>query len=184
MAANENIQSMVADGDVQSFKAGLRGMLITPHDESFDSARKVWNGMIDKRPSFIVRCAGVADVMSAINFANANSLPIAIRGGGHNITGNAVCDAGLVVDISLMKGIRVDPIRRTVRAEGGVTLHEFDHENEAFGLATTGGVVSTTGIAGLTLGGGYGYLARKYGLACDNLLSIDLVSAKWRVGHC
>ncbi|HEV8713690.1 MAG TPA: FAD-binding oxidoreductase, partial [Candidatus Binatia bacterium] len=148
-----------------------------PGDAGYDQARKIWNGMIDKRPSLIVRCRGVADVVNAVNFARTNTLLVSVRGGGHNIAGNAVCDGGLMLDLSGMKGIRVDPVRRTARAEPGLTWGEFDHETQAFGLATTGGQISTTGIAGLTLGGGWGYLSRKYGLACDNLLSVDLVTA-------
>src|SRR5919197_5819603 len=127
--------------------------------------------MIDKTPALILRCAGVSDVISAVNFARTNNLLVSVRGGGHNVSGNAVCDRGLVIDLSLMKGIRVDPARRTVPAEGGVTWGEFDRETQAFDLATTGGIVPTTGIAGLTLGGGIGYIMRTCGLSCDNLLA-------------
>lgn len=133
--------------------------------------------MIDKRPALIARCAGVGDVMQCLNFARTNNLLVAVRGGGHNVAGNAVCDDGLVIDLTRMKGVRVDPPRRTARAEAGVIWREFDRETQAFGLATTGGQISTTGIAGLTLGGGWGYLARRYGLSCDNLLSADIVTA-------
>jgi FAD/FMN-containing dehydrogenase len=133
--------------------------------------------MIDKKPALIVRGAGVADVISAVRFARAHNLLVAVRGGGHNVAGNAVCDGGIVIDLSRMKAIRVDPTKHTARAEGGVTWGEFDHETQAHGLATTGGFVSTTGIAGLTLGGGLGWLMGLYGLACDNLLSVDLVTA-------
>ncbi len=162
---------------VEEFKASLRGELILPADASYDEARKIWNAMIDKRPALITRCAGVADVIQSINFARANKLLVAVRGGGHNVGGKAICDGGLVIDLSRMKGIRVDPTRRTVRAEPGLTWGEFDRETQAFGLATTGGFVPTTGIAGLTLGGGLGYLMRRFGLACDNLLSVDIVTA-------
>jgi len=161
----------------EQFKAGLRGELLRPGDASYDDARKIWNGMIDKRPALIARCAGVADVIHSVNLAHVNNLLVAVRGGGHNIAGNAVCDGGLVIDLSRMKGVRVDTARRTARAEPGVTWREFDHATQTFGLATTGGQISTAGIAGLTLGGGWGYLARKHGLACDNLLSVDLVTA-------
>ena len=165
---------------LEKFKTDLRGELVRPGDASYDDARKVWNGMIDKRPALIARCAGVADVIHSVNFARPNNLLVAVRGGGHNIAGNAVCDDGLVIDLSRMKSVRVDPAHRTARAEPGVTWREFDHATQTFGLATTGGQISTAGIAGLTLGGGWGYLARKHGLACDNLLSVDVVTADGR----
>jgi hypothetical protein len=162
---------------IESFGTSLRGTLLRPGDAGYDTARQIWNGMIDKRPGLIARCAGTADVIQAVNFARTHNLLLSVRGGGHNITGNAVCDGGLMIDLSPMKGIRVDPATRTARAQGGVTWAEFDHETQAFGLATTGGFVPTTGIAGLTLGGGFGYLMRRFGLACDNLLSVDIVTA-------
>jgi len=168
---------MTDPSSFEKFKAGLRGELVRPGDADYDDARKIWNGMIDKRPALIARCVGVADVIHSVNFAQANNLLVAVRGGGHNVAGNAVCDGGLVIDLSRMKSVRVDPARRTARAEPGVTWREFDHATQTFGLATTGGQISTAGIAGLTLGGGWGYLARKHGLACDNLLSVDLVTA-------
>ena len=167
----------VSQGAVQGLQAGLRGQLILPADAGYEAARKVYNGMIDRRPAMIVRPAGVADVISSVNFARAQGLDLAIRGGSHNVAGFGTCDHGLVVDLSSMKGIRVDPVNRTVRAEGGCTWGDLDHATHAFGLATTGGVISTTGIAGLTLGGGFGHLSRKYGLSCDNLLSVDIVTA-------
>ena len=139
--------------------------------------------MIDRHPALIVRCAGVADVIAAVDFAREHELLLAVRGGGHNVAGNAVCDGGLMLDLSLMKGIRVDPVARTARAEAGVTWAELDHETQAFGLAAVGGAVSTTGIAGLTLGGGFGWLTRQYGLVCDNLLSADVVTADGRFLH-
>ncbi|MBI4487736.1 MAG: FAD-binding oxidoreductase [Deltaproteobacteria bacterium] len=168
---------LLQDSAVEEFEKGLRGQLLRPGDEGYDEARKVWNGMIDRRPGLIARCAGVADVIHSVNFARTHNLLVAVRGGGHNVAGNATCNGGLVIDLSCMKGIRVDPIGRTVRAEGGVTWGEFDLETQAFGLATTGGIVSTTGIAGLTLGGGLGWLSRRCGLASDNLLSADIVTA-------
>jgi hypothetical protein len=163
---------------VQRFEASLRGGVLLPGTAAYDAARRVHNAMIDKRPALIVRCAGVSDVVNAVNFARENGLLVAVRGGGHNVAGMAVCDGGIVIDLSRMKGIRVDPPGRTVRAEAGVTWGELDHEAQAFGLGTTGGAVSTTGIAGLTLGGGLGALMRKHGLACDNVLSIDVVTAE------
>ena len=171
---------MISPSTTEEFKAGLRGQLLCPGDAGYDEARKVWNGSIDKRPGLIARCAGASDVMHCINFARENKVLVAVRGGGHNIGGNAVCDDGLVIDLSRMKGLRVDPARRIARAEPGLTWGEFDRETQAFGLATTGGQISTTGIAGLTLGGGWGHLARQYGLSSDNLLSVDLVTASGR----
>ena len=138
---------------------------------------RIHNGMIDRRPALIARCAGVADVVAAVRFAREQQLLVSVRGGGHSVPGLRVCDGGLMIDLSRMQGVRVDPARRTARAEGGVTWGEFDHETQAFGLATTGGVARPTGIAGLTLGGGHGLLMRRYGLACDNLLSVDVVTA-------
>lgn len=161
-------------------RAKLRGRLILPDDADYEEARHVWNGMIDKRPAAIVRCAGPADVVQAVDFARSQGMLVAARGGGHNVAGNATCDGGLVIDLSRMKGMRVDPDARTARAQAGLTWAEFDHETQAFGLATTGGLVSTTGIAGFTLGGGIGWLVRKHGLACDNLRSVDVVTADGR----
>ena len=133
--------------------------------------------MIDKRPLAIVGAAGVADVIATVKFAQARGLPVAIRGGGHNVAGSAVCDDGIVIDLAPMKSVRVDPVARRARAEGGVLWREYDHETQAFGLASPGGAISTTGIAGLTLGGGFGYLSRMHGMACDNLVSADVVTA-------
>jgi FAD/FMN-containing dehydrogenase len=168
---------VVAEVALATFEAGLRGALLRPGAAGYDDARRVWNGMIDRRPALIARCAGPADVICAVNFARDHDLLVSIRGGGHNITGNAVCEGGLMIDLSPMKGIRVDPVRRTARAEAGLTWGEYNGETQAFGLASTGGVVSTTGIAGLTLGGGLGWLMGKHGLSCDNLVSADIVTA-------
>jgi len=168
---------LLDDAAVQVLAAKVRGEVLRPGDAGFDTARTIWNAMIDKTPALVVRCAGAGDVVAAVDFARDNNLVVAVRGGGHNIAGNAVCDRGLMIDLSPMKGMRVDPARRTVRAEGGVTWGEFNRETQTFGLATTGGVVSTTGIAGLTLGGGFGWLVRKHGMACDNLISADVVTA-------
>ncbi len=165
---------------VKKFRAGLRGELLLPGDRDFDTARRVVNGAIDKTPALIVRCAGVADVMSSVKFARMNELTVAVRGGGHNVAGNAVCDDGMVIDLSHMRSIRVDPERRTAHAEAGARWRDFDHETQAHGLATPGGMVSSTGIAGLTLGGGIGWLLGKHGLTCDNLLSADVVTADGR----
>src|ERR671932_334646 len=165
---------------VQDFTASLRGEVLRPTDEGYDEARTIHNGMIDRRPTLIARCAGVADVMTSVQFARDQQLLVSVRCGGHGVPGFSVCDGGLMIDLSPMRGVRVDVARRTVRAEGGATWGDFDHETQAFGLATTGGVARPTGIAGLTLGGGHGFLMRKYGLACDNLLSVDLVTAE---GH-
>src|ERR671920_541800 len=165
---------------VERFGSRLRGKLLSPSDAGYEEARLIWNGLIDKRPALIARCVGVADVIDSVNFARENDLLVAVRGGGHNVAGNAVADGGLVIDLSPMKGIRVDPERRTARAEGGATLGDIDRETQVFGLATPLGVVSETGIAGLTLGGGIGWLRRKYGLSSDNLVSVDLVTADGR----
>jgi len=165
---------------VERFGSRLRGELLRPGDASYEEARLLWSGLIDKRPALIARCAGVGDVIDSVNFARENELLVAVRGGGHNVAGNAACDGGLVIDLSAMKGIRVDPERRTVRAEGGATLGDLDRETQVFGLATPLGVVSKTGIAGLTLGGGIGWLRRKYGLSSDNLVSVDVVTADGR----
>ena len=168
------------EATIQSFRASLRGDLLRPADDGYDAARRVWNGMIDRRPALIARCVGPADVVAAVNLARTHEVLVSVRGGGHNVAGNAVCDGGLMIDLSPMKGIRVDVQNRTVRAQAGLTWGEFDHETQAFGLAVTGGQVSTTGIAGLTLGGGIGWLMRKYGLVIDNLLSADVVTADGR----
>ncbi len=170
-------EAVLAEAAVEEFEVSLRGEMLRHGDEGYDGARTVFNAMIDRHPSLIVRCAGVADVISAVNFARTKKLLVAVRGGGHNISGNAVCDGGIVIDLSQMKGMRIDPAARKVRAEPGLTWGELNHDLQAFGLAATGAFVSTTGIAGLTLGGGLGWLVRKHGLACDNLLSVDIVTA-------
>jgi hypothetical protein len=166
--------------EVERLKASLRGELLRPGDDGYESARKIHNGMIDRRPAMIARCAGSADVIAAVNFAREKRLPVAVRGGGHGVPGFAVCDGGMMIDLSPMKSIRIDPTQRRARAEGGVTWGEFDHETQGFGLATTGGIARPTGIADLTLGGGQGLLMRKHGLACDNLLSVDVITAEGR----
>jgi FAD/FMN-containing dehydrogenase len=155
----------------------IRGSVITPASSEYEVARKVYNGMIDRHPDVIVRCANVADVRTAVNFARQEGLTVAIRGGGHNGAGLGVCDHGMVIDLSPMKGVRVDPVNKTVRAEAGCTQADLNHAAQSFGLAVPAGIISTTGIAGLTLGGGTGYLTRKYGLSLDNLLEVDVVLA-------
>ena len=162
---------------IKALKADVRGEVLCPGDDGYDAARRVWNGMIDRRPVLIVRCAGVADVIRAVSFACSHNFVLSVRGGGHNVAGNAVCDGGLVIDLSSMNAIRVDPARRTARVEPGVLLGQLDHEAQQFGLALPAGVVSHTGVAGLTLGGGFGWLSRKYGLSVDHLLSVDVVTA-------
>jgi FAD/FMN-containing dehydrogenase len=161
----------------------LRGSVITPADPSYDALRRVYNAYVDRRPAAILRCTGASDVIRSVAFARDAGLPLSIRGGGHNVAGRAVCEGGVMIDLSTMKSVRVDQTRKRVRAEPGVTYKEFDHETQAFGLATTGGTVSATGIAGLTLGGGIGWLMRVHGLACDNLVSADVVTADGRLLH-
>jgi len=162
---------------IEAFKTSLRGELLRPTDSGYETARTIWNALIDHRPALIARCTGAADVLAVVRFAREHDLLVSIRGGGHNIAGKAVCDGGLMIDLARMKSIRVDPVARTVRAEPGVLGGEFDRETQAFGLAAPVGTVSTTGIAGLTLGGGQSWLSSKYGFAIDNLLSVDIVTA-------
>jgi FAD/FMN-containing dehydrogenase len=154
---------------------------VLPSDEAYEHARRVWNAAIDKRPALIARCSGVVDVVRAVDFAREHGFPLAVRGGGHNVAGHGTCDGGIVLDLSPMRGVSVDLARRTVKAQAGATWGDLDHETQAFGLATTGGLVSSTGIAGFTLGGGFGWLMRKHGLACDNLLSAEVVTAGGRI---
>jgi FAD/FMN-containing dehydrogenase len=165
---------------VQQLQTSLRGELLCPGDAGYDDARKVYNAMIDRRPVLIMRCAGVADVITAVTFARTHELLVSVRGGGHSIAGKAVYDGAVLIDLSSLKGLRVDPAHRTAHAQPGLRLGEFDRETQAFGLATPLGVVTNTGIAGLTLGGGLGWLNGKHGLACDNLLSVDVVTADGR----
>ena len=171
---------MLNEAKIATFKASLRGGLIEPNDPGYDAARKVYNGMIDRRPRLIARCADVADVMTAVKFGREQKLLVAIRGGGHNAGGLGVCDDGLVIDLSPMNYVRVDPKKKTVLAGGGALWRDVDHATHAFGLAVPAGVISTTGVAGLTLGGGIGYLTRRYGLTIDNLLAVDMVLADGR----
>jgi FAD/FMN-containing dehydrogenase len=169
--------TVLGDATVNELRDTLRGSAVIPGDADYDAARAVWNGMHDKRPAIVVSCAGTADVITAVRFARSQGLTIAVRGGGHSIPGFSTVDDGIVIDLSPMKGIHVDVAARTARAQGGLTWHDFDHETQAFGLAVTGGLISTTGIGGFTLGGGLGHLARTHGLTCDNLISADVVTA-------
>ena len=168
---------MLSDETIGEFKKNLRGELILRNDPGYEEARKLYNGMIDKRPLLIARCVDVADVITAVNFGRDQSLLIAIRGGGHNGPGFGSCNDGLVIDLSMTKSVRVDPASKTVRVGAGCTSGDVDHATHPFGLAVPFGIVSTTGVAGLTLGGGTGYLTRKYGLTIDNLLEADVVLA-------
>jgi FAD/FMN-containing dehydrogenase len=164
--------------EAEGLAAALRGEVTRPGDETYDAHRKIWNGSIDRHPALIARCAGVADVIQAVRFAKSHGLLVAVRGGGHSYPGHSVCDGGIVIDLRLMRGIRVDPEARTVRVQAGALLGELDRETQAFGLGVPAGFVSHTGVAGLTLGGGIGFLMRKYGLTVDNLTSVDMITAE------
>jgi hypothetical protein len=167
----------IDDIAVQALREQIRGQVIPPDDPGYDEARAVWNGMIDKRPAVIIQPSGVADVIAAVNSAREHDLPLAIKGGGHNVAGNAVCDGGLLLDMSTMRSVTVEPGSRTAYVQGGAIWGDFDHETAAHSLTATGGVVSTTGVAGLTLGGGIGWLNPKFGASCDNVLAYDVVLA-------
>jgi hypothetical protein len=177
MASEVLTETTIDEEALQGFIQGVRGNVIRPGDPGYDEARAIWNGLIDRKPALIVQPTGAADVVDAVNFAREHELLLSIKGGAHNVAGNAVNDGGLVIDLSRMRGVHVDPSTQTVRAEGGATWGECDRETQLFGLAVPGGVVSTTGIAGLTLHGGVGHLRRKYGLTIDSLLSVDIVTA-------
>jgi FAD/FMN-containing dehydrogenase len=167
--------------DLERLRSSLHGLVIGPDDESYDEARSIWNGAIDRHPACIARCTGVADVVAAVRSARDHDLEIAVRGGGHNVAGTAVCDDGIVVDLSAMRAVWVDPAGCTARVQGGALWGDVDHETQAHALATTGGIIGHTGVAGLTLGGGLGFLMRKHGLALDNLLAAEVVTADGRV---
>jgi len=171
---------VLTDTVVAAFKQSLKGPLLRTGDAGYDEARTVWNAMIDRRPALIARCTDAEDIVCAVNFARAQDLLVSVRGGGHNVAGKAVCEGGLMIDLSLMKGIEVDPVQRTARVEPGVIWSEMDQATQAHGLATTGGTVSHTGVAGLTLGGGLGWLLATHGLSCDNLLTAEMVLADGR----
>jgi len=169
--------AVTAEGSIGHELPGFRGELLGTTDPGYEEARGVWNAMIDRRPAVVARCTGAADVIAAVNYAREHELRVAVRGGAHNVAGLATCDDGVVIDLAPMKGIRVDAAARTVHAQAGLRWGEFDHETQAFGLATTGGTVGDTGIAGLTVGGGFGWLSGKYGMTIDNLLAADVVTA-------
>src|SRR5262252_961470 len=171
----------MADIDIKSFRSGFNGQVYEPTDAGYDEARQIWNASVSKHPRVIARCSGVADVISAVNFGRRNKLLTAIRGGGHNVGGRALCDDGLVIDLSRMKSVLVDGATRRVRVQGGATLGDLDRETHVFGLAVPCGIVPKTGIGGLTLGGGVGLLIRKYGMTIDNLLSAQVVTADGKV---
>jgi FAD/FMN-containing dehydrogenase len=177
MAVTVGTRDVIGEATLGELEGTLRGQLVRPADADYDEARAIWNAVHDKHPALIIRCAGTADVMHAVEFARSEGLPVAVRGGAHSIAGFSTVDGGVVIDLAPMQGIRVDPAARRAVAQPGVTWSSFDHETQAFGLAVTGGLVSSTGIAGFTLGGGFGWLLRKYGLTCDNLLSADVVTA-------
>jgi FAD/FMN-containing dehydrogenase len=166
---------------IEAFKSGFRGVVIGPSEAGYDEARSIWNAMIDRRPALIARCLGVSDVAMCVDFARRNRLALSVKGGGHNIAGLAVCDDGLMLDMSLMRGVWVDPVARTARAQAGCLLGDLDRETQLHGLAAVLGFVSNTGIAGLTLGGGFGYLTRRFGWSCDNVFSMEVVTADGRV---
>jgi FAD/FMN-containing dehydrogenase len=165
---------------VDQLREQVGGDVVAPGDDAYDEARKVYNAMIDRRPAVVVRTSSVGDIVAAVNFARENALDLAVRGGGHSVPGFGTCDDGVVIDLSGMRNVTVDPTSRTARAEGGATWGDFNDATHAHGLATTGGIISTTGVAGLTLGGGIGYLARGFGLSCDNLISAEVVTADGR----
>src|SRR5215208_8098196 len=169
--------TMIDRRSMEVLRGEFRGSLLQPEEEGYDEARRVWNGAIDRYPALIARCAGADDVVAAMRFARERDLVVSVRGGGHAVAGHAVCDGGIMIDLSLMKAIRVDPATRTARAAGGVLWSEFDRATQAFGLAPTGGIISDTGVGGLTLGGGQGHLMRKHGLTVDNLVGAELVTA-------
>ena len=178
---NRSLDQVSAGTNLLDLKPLVRGGFLLPGDSGYDQSRKIFNALIDKHPAAIVKCAGVADVVHTVNFARKNGWPLAVKGGGHNVAGNAICDNGVVIDFSNMRSIRVDPRNQTVRVEPGVTWGEFDHQTQLFDLATPGGLNSTTGVAGFTLGGGIGWLMSKHGLTCDNLISADVVTAEGKL---
>jgi hypothetical protein len=181
LAEHFKTESTLQVSDIARLRQTIRGDLVLPEDPSYEQARKVWNGMVDKRPAAVIYCAGSEDVVAAVNFARSQNILVSVRAGGHNVAGCSVCDGGIVIDVSRMKRIEVDPVRRIARAQAGLSLGEFDTATQSYGLATTMGVNADTGIAGLTLGGGFGKLGRKHGLTCDNLMAAEIVTADGRL---
>ena len=179
----ETLSPVLGEATIEELRQAVRGPIVTPDDEGYDEARAVWNGLHDERPALVVQPTGAADVAAAVGFARSHDLPIAVRGGGHSIAGFSTCDDGIVIDLSRMRGVLVDPAERRAYVGGGAVWGDVDHETQAHGLATTGGLVSTTGVGGFTLGGGIGWLMRKHGLACDNLVGADVVTASGQLVH-
>jgi FAD/FMN-containing dehydrogenase len=177
----ETLAPVLGEATIQELRGEVRGEILTPGDAGYLEACGIWNGLHDRRPGLILRCTGAADVIAALRFARSSDLPVAVRGGGHSVPGFSTCDGGLVIDLSPMGAVRVDPAGRRAFVDGGAVWGDVDHETQAHGLATTGGLVSTTGVAGFTLGGGIGWLMRKHGLACDNLVGADVVTADGRL---
>ncbi|MBX2885110.1 MAG: FAD-binding oxidoreductase [Granulosicoccus sp.] len=177
----DNNELIISTAEIEEFRSDFRGTLFDSDDADYNKLRQVWNGLIDKRPALIAQCLGTADVVSAINFARKHDVLLSVRGGGHNVSGSAICDGGMTVDLSLMRGVRVDRHSQSVHVQGGAVLGDIDRETQLFGLATTTGNVSETGVAGLTLGGGLGNLRRKYGLGIDNLVSVEIITANGQI---
>ena len=176
-----SLTTALGDATVAELRSAVAGWVIVPGDDEYEGARRIWNHAIDRYPTMIVKCTGTADVVAAVRFARREGLPIAVRGGKHSVAGFSTCDDGLVIDLSLMNAVQVDVAAGRAHAQGGTTWKQFDRETQLFGLATTGGLVSSTGLGGFTLGGGIGHLVRKYGLACDNLISAEVVDADAQV---
>ena len=183
MTATTERSRVIGEATIGELRSSIKGQVIRPGDEGYDEARAIWNASHDRRPAFIIRCEGTADVISAVEFATSQGLQVAVRGGAHSIAGFSTVDDGIVIDLSMMRAVTVDPVHRRAVAQGGATWLDFDHETQAFGLGVTGGLVSSTGLGGFTLGGGIGWTLRKYGLACDSLIGADVVTADGRLVH-
>ena len=181
---SQTIVPILGEATVQELREAVQGEILTPRDDGYAEASRIWNGAHDgRRPPLVVRCTGAADVIAAVGFARSNDLPIAVRGGGHSVAGFSTSDSGIVIDLSPMNSVRVDPSARRATVGGGAVWADVDHETQAHGLATTGGLVSSTGVGGFTLGGGIGWTMRKFGLACDNLVGADVITADGRLVH-